>query len=180
MRSTPSRLAGVICAGLAIAACAIALPSPSSAQDGAIAREVPFLTLRNRTGSGDPRTAFGDERSGLSAGSCRVRNIDLGGLTPLAEAAPASIREEFLRVEDVRETDGAQMFDALQATAADRAPAIYVHGYYIGFEKGCRRAVLLQQNAGLAGRFLWFSWPSDGALAYYTHDEADLYWSVPD
>ncbi|AHM03677.1 Lipoprotein, putative [Roseibacterium elongatum DSM 19469] len=36
------------------------------------------------------------------------------------------------------------------------------------------------ENARLEGRFLWFSWPSDGSLASYTHDEADLYWSVPD
>ncbi|SDZ45145.1 Alpha/beta hydrolase of unknown function [Jannaschia faecimaris] len=38
----------------------------------------------------------------------------------------------------------------------------------------------MQQNANLIGRFLWFSWPTDGAAAYYTHDEADLYWSLPD
>lgn len=27
---------------------------------------------------------------------------------------------------------------------------------------------------------MWFSWPSDGAADYCTHDEADLNWSVPD
>ena len=70
--------------------------------------------------------------------------------------------------------------EGLQDRATGRGAALYVHGYYIGFEKGCRRALLLQENAGLTGRFLWFSWPSDGALAYYVHDEADLYWSVPD
>jgi esterase/lipase superfamily enzyme len=76
--------------------------------------------------------------------------------------------------------DPATVLDGLEATAGARGPAIYVHGYYISFEKGCRRAALLQQNADLVGRFLWFSWPSDGSAAYYTHDEADLYWSVPD
>jgi esterase/lipase superfamily enzyme len=80
----------------------------------------------------------------------------------------------------VQERDPAAILDAIEVTAGERGPALYVHGYYISFEKGCRRAALLQQNAGLAGRFLWFSWPSDGAAAYYTHDEADLYWSVPD
>jgi esterase/lipase superfamily enzyme len=76
--------------------------------------------------------------------------------------------------------DPTDILDGLEATAAGRGPALYVHGYYIDFEKGCRRAALLRQNADLAGRFLYFSWPSDGAAALYTHDEADLYWSVPD
>jgi esterase/lipase superfamily enzyme len=90
------------------------------------------------------------------------------------------MREELLRVQDVQEMNIVATLDRLEATAGERGPALYVHGYYIDFEKGCRRAALLQQNAGLAGRFLWFSWPSDGAVANYTHDEADLYWSVPD
>ena len=42
-----------------------------------------------------------------------------------------------------------------------------------------RDAVALQENAGLMGQFLWFSWPSNGDALNYTHDEADLYWSVP-
>jgi esterase/lipase superfamily enzyme len=30
----------------------------------------------------------------------------------------------------------------------------------------------------MKGQFVLFSWPSDGAITNYTHDEADLYWSV--
>lgn len=180
MRSSFFSLARVIGATLVFAAFPIASPTPSRAQDTADKQQVPFLTLRNRTGSDDPALAFGDERSGLSAGLCRVRDIDFSVLAPLAEAAPPFLREEFLRIREVVEMDSAQMLDGLQRGIAEQAPAIYVHGYYISFEKGCRRAVLLQRNANLTGRFLWFSWPSDGALAYYTHDEADLYWSVPD
>jgi esterase/lipase superfamily enzyme len=68
-------------------------------------------------------------------------------------------------VDNVLLMDSAAMLGAVQVGAQDTAPAIYVHGYYIGFEKGCRRAVLLQQDANHAGRFLWFSWPSDGSVA---------------
>jgi esterase/lipase superfamily enzyme len=57
---------------------------------------------------------------------------------------------------------------------------LHVHGYYMSFERGCQRAALFQDNANLTGRFLWFSWPSNGALADYLQDESDLYWSVPD
>lgn len=143
-------------------------------------RQVPYLTLRNRTGSDDPRDIYGDERSDLKAGWCKVRDLDLGALTPLSEAMPVYVREEFLRTQSIREDRVAAVLNSVEATAGDGRVQLYVHGYYISFEKGCRRAVLLQENAGLAGRFLWFSWPSDGALTNYTHDEADLYWSVPD
>ncbi len=150
------------------------------AQDTAAQWEVPFLTLRNRTGSDAPGLMFGDERSSPSAGWCRVREIDFDVLAPLVQSAPPVIREEFLRVDAVTEAESAGVFDALEGASRSEEPAIYVHGYNMSFEKGCRRAALLQENADLDGRFLWFSWPSDGAFAHYTHDEADLYWSVPD
>jgi esterase/lipase superfamily enzyme len=101
-------------------------------------------------------------------------------LSPLAEAASFYIPEEILRVDAVREAPLEEVLDRLQVSSAGRAPVLYTHGFYVDFEKGCRRATILQENAELQDRFLWFSWPSDGALFNYTHDEADLYWSVPD
>lgn len=142
--------------------------------------EFPYFTLRNRTGSLEPEEIYGSERSDSKAGICRVEGLNLRVLSPLADVAPNFMREALLRVEDVQEKESAVILDELETTGGARGPALYVHGYSIGFEKGCRLAALLQQNADLAGRFLWFSWPSDGSAAYYTHDEADLYWSVPD
>jgi esterase/lipase superfamily enzyme len=174
-------------AGAIFSLCVLAtpLPGPSLAQgDPATTEmqvlELPYVTLRNRTGSPEPGEFYGGARSDLKAGFCQVGALDLGMLSPLAEAVPSFMKEELLRVQHVREMDRTAVLDALEETAGARGPALYVHGYYIGFEKGCRRAALLQENAGLEGRFLWFSWPSDGAAAYYTHDEADLYWSLPD
>lgn len=155
-------------------------PVSSAAQTELQTLEFPYYTLRNRTDSEEPGNFYGGERSDLKAGVCRVEELDLGVLAPLADVAPNFLREELLRVQDVQERDPAAILDELEGTAGERGPVLYVHGYYISFEKGCRRAALLQQNADLAGRFLWFSWPSDGAAAYYTHDEADLYWSLPD
>lgn len=180
MRSSCPRSLRSVRTGVVLCAAALLLPLPSAAQDDPGNAEVPFLTLRNLTGSDDPEDVYGDERSTPTAGWCRVGKADLGGLAPLAESAPSFIREEFVRVEEVRQADSAAVLDQLEGTTGGTGPAVYVHGYFISFEKGCRRASLFQENAGLAGRFLWFSWPSDGSLAYYTHDEADLYWSVPD
>ena len=149
--------------------------SETVARPEMIAQHVPFLTLQNRTGFDNPGRAYGDERSDLSAGPCAVRQIDLGGLTSLAAQAPQFIQEEFLRVDRIVDKPSTAIMDELQETTSESGPALYVHGYYISFEKGCRRAALFQKNADLDGRFLWFSWPSDGSLAYYSHDEADLY-----
>ena len=143
-------------------------------------REIPFLTSRNRTTWPEPSKFFGDERSSISAGWCAVRALDLSIFNPLTDAAPSFIREELLSLDDVRETDRGAVFAELGTEASSGSPTLYIHGYNISFEKGCRRAILLKENAGLDNGFLWFSWPSDGVLTNYTHDEADLYWSVPD
>ncbi|MDJ0821074.1 MAG: alpha/beta fold hydrolase [Paracoccaceae bacterium] len=136
--------------------------------------------MRNPGGPDGPSEFFGDERSELRAGWCKLQDVDVGGLAPVLEAVPAFVREQFLRVDDVRVLDPADLLDSLQNEEAAAPPALFVHGYFIDFEKGCRRASLFQDNASLTGRLLWFSWPSDGDIANYARDEADLYWSVPD
>ena len=72
------------------------------------------------------------------------------------------------------------VLSSLGTGEGEAAPVLYIHGFYLDFDRGCIRATELQESAGLEGRFLWFSWPSDGSLFNYTHDEADLSWSVPD
>lgn len=143
--------------------------------------EVVFLTLRNRTGSEDPAEYFGDQRSELRAGMCRTRTLDfgamdLGVLAPLVDQVPAYVREELGSVDAIAEAPVRDVIDGRL-----NAPSIlYIHGYNLGFRRGCLRAALLQSNATLSDRMVWFSWPSDGAIANYTRDESDLYWSVPD
>ena len=155
-------------------------PARAFAETAEVIRGVPYITLRNRTGETAPKNFYGDERNELKAGRCDIGETDLSVLSPLAEAAPFYIPEELLRVESIREMPTGAVLDTLEATAAGKAPVLYTHGYYIDFEKGCRRATILQENVDLQGRFMWFSWPSDGTLIDYTRDEADLYWSVPD
>ncbi|AHM03676.1 protein of unknown function, hydrolase-like type [Roseibacterium elongatum DSM 19469] len=93
----------------------MAMAQPSSAQSDVTFGEVPFLTLRNQTGGDHPGDLFGEERSGLSAGRCQVRELDFQGLAPLAEAAPTFLREEFLTVEDVTLSDPADVIASLQS-----------------------------------------------------------------
>lgn len=180
MRGALVGICRAIGAGFLAACFMLPLPRPSGAETEVTASVVPFLTLRNQTDADDPGDLFGDDRSTLRAGNCHVHPLDFPGLASLSGAAPSFLREELLDVEDVALSDPGEIFGGLETGEEARAPVIYVHGYYISFEKGCRRAALLQANAKLSDRFLWFSWPSNGSLASYPQDEADLYWSVPD
>jgi esterase/lipase superfamily enzyme len=174
--SRPARLAAILAAVL------LGITSPTArAQDaGAEPHRVPFLTNRDRTGNSDPRRLYGDERGTLEAGYCEVSERRLDILTPVAEAVPFRVPEEILRVTDVQTNPVDDLVSALAESSGNASALLYTHGFYIDFDKGCRRAAVLQENAGQDGRFVWFSWPSDGSLFNYTHDEADLYWSVLD
>lgn len=157
--------------------------APATPVDGPMVeppRGVPYVTQRNRVEADDRGPIYGDERSDMKAGFCAVGELETDVLSPVTETLPGFMREELLRVESLREMPRPAVFDALRESVDGRAPVLYVHGYHIGFEKGCRRATLFAENAGLDGRLLWFSWPSDGVLTNYMRDEADLYWSIPD
>ncbi len=143
-------------------------------------RGVLYLTLRDHTGSNQPGSFYGEERSDPKAGWCGIDQTELSFLAQAAEAVPFRIPDEILRVSGVDEFSEEILWQKLRETAGDRMPAIYVHGFFIDFEKGCRRATVFQENAKLTGGLLWFSWPSDGNLLNYARDEVDLYWSVPD
>ena len=105
MRLSAFNLARVICASLLPGVMMSALPVPSAAQTQVRDWEVPFFTLRDRTDSDDPGDLYGSERSDLKAGWCRVRELDLSVLSSLADSAPSFMREEFLRLEHVRDSD---------------------------------------------------------------------------
>ncbi len=173
-------ITGSMIFGLALAMSLCVQTYPTRAQTEFEPVDVAFLTLRNRTTADLPADSFGDQRGTLSAGICRVRSLDFGALVPLAQTAPAYVQEEFLRIDAIQEMPPAEILAGGPSDTDDGSRVVYVHGYNIGFAKGCRRAALLQRNARLEDRMLWFSWPSDGAVTNYLRDESDLYWSVPD
>lgn len=157
-----------------------AISTPVTAQQSEIQRGIPFLTVRNETSANDRDRYYGKDRSHRKGGWC-----DIGGRwsrlpETISDTASFYLPEEFLQVDGVRSSTAESAIKTLKKSAADSKPLIYTHGFYIDFEKGCRRATVMQENATLQGQFLWFSWPSDGDILNYTHDESDLYWSVPD
>ncbi len=146
--------------------------------DTAVPGTVSFLTVRNRTDSDEADEYFGGERGPLQAGQCRLRTTPLASMKFIAENIPFYIPDEIVELEAVHELPLAGFWKTMQGGGAGHAPLLYVHGFYISFERGCKRAALFQGNLDLAGRLVLFSWPSDGVIINYTQDEADLYWSV--
>ncbi|WP_380055236.1 alpha/beta hydrolase [Falsihalocynthiibacter sp. SS001] len=177
MRTTVLSLAFLIFSNIFIAA--LVLPDRVNAQSISYERGVPYLTVRNRLEGNSPDQFYGDDRGTLSAGRCLLDQVSLDFLSSVADRAPFRIPEEILKLDAIEETSRDSLLGDIKANGPD-APLLYIHGYYMDFEKGCRRATVFKENAGLENRFLWFSWPSDGTLRNYARDEVNLYWSVPD
>lgn len=139
---------------------------------------IPFITLRNKTGSDKASEYFGDERDTLHAGYCDISRTPLKILKSLAAKAPFYIPEEIVKLGAITELSVEDLWRRMEKTSNGERPILYSHGFYMDFDRSCKRASMFQQSLGLAGRFLLFSWPSDGAILNYTRDESDLYWSV--
>ena len=141
-------------------------------------QEVPFITLRNKTGRNDASQLFGGERGTMRTGYCQLSNTSLSSFKAITEKVPFYIPEDIVSIDAVREMAIEEFWKDINSSSNGRFLTLYTHGFNIDFEKGCKRASLFQKSVGLKGSFLLFSWPSNGALLNYTHDEANLYWSV--
>ena len=146
--------------------------------NGYVSQIVPFITLRNKTGSENPSDYFGGERSIVSAGYCELSSKSLSSLKPITEKVPFYIPEDIVKLRAISESGIDAFWKEMYHSSNGQNFTLYTHGFNIDFEKGCKRSSLFKRSVDLKGRFLFFSWPSDGALINYTHDEADLYWSV--
>jgi esterase/lipase superfamily enzyme len=144
-----------------------------------IRRTVSFITLRNRTGSAVVSDYFGNERNTVHTGYCDISWTPIPMLGTIASNAPFYIPAGKIQLEGIYEISEADFWRKPRGITVKDRPLLYVHGYNIGFEKGCSRAAVFQENLDLASRLLLFSWPSNDAVMNYTHDEADIYWSVP-
>ena len=139
---------------------------------------VPFVTLRNKLpGSGQ----FGGQRGTLHGGICSLSFSPIRVLEDLANAAPFYIPDQKIAIDGITELSIDQLLDTIESSAQTDGgnTVVYVHGYNIDFEKGCRHSAVLQRSLGLNDRLLLFSWPADGNVLKYTWDEADLVWSAP-
>lgn len=57
---------------------------------------------------------------------------------------------------------------------------IFVHGYNVGFVDAARRTAQMAYDLAFPGVATFFSWPSEGDIASYTVDEANIEWAEED
>ena len=141
--------------------------------------EVPFLTLRSKEKKGDDlKQYFGSGRGGLSQGYCDVVWHSMQFLQNINKSTDVYIPSGTAKIAHVREMSSEVFWTDFKQRLGARRPVLYIHGYKIGFDKGCKRARTLQENLALRHQLILFSWPSNGAATNYMHDEADMDWSV--
>ncbi len=139
-----------------------------------------YATLRKHEATKQPEKYYGDSRGELNTGICNMEFKPVNGLKTLADSVPFYIPDRIRSLRKIVEFPQEEFWKRLEASVArDNGNLVfYIHGYNIGFEKACIRAATFQRALSLHGRMLLFSWPANGNLLTYTHDEADLAWSV--
>jgi len=56
---------------------------------------------------------------------------------------------------------------------------VFVHGYNVTFEEALLRTAQIAYDLKFSGAPICFSWPSQGGVAEYTVDEANVRWATP-
>lgn len=178
LSKTPSTV--ILCASLVACSftCIAETPEDAESIHEEVTQTIPYVTIRNKTGNKDTGDYYGGGRSTAKAGICELSNTPLTLLEPLAEKASFYIPDDIITLEAVRESTPKIIWNKLKKSSSGSSATLYTHGFNVDFERGCKRASVFQKAIGLEGRFIFFSWPSDGAILNYTHDEADVYWSV--
>jgi len=144
-------------------------------------QSVPFISLRNVSGSDEADEFFGDERDQAYTGNCELSRFSFGSLASLKSYVENSylyIPDSLIDVTGITAVKPKTMWRDLKKTSGQNRPVLYLHGYNMSFARSCKQAALFARNLDIEGRLLLFSWPSDGALLNYSRDEEDLQWSV--
>ena len=97
--------------------------------DGAVLRTVPFITLRNKTGSHNALDYFGDERGDMRAGYCDVSSTPVKLSRPIAEKIPYFIPEDRERLAAIRETGIEDLWQNMERASNEQGPTLYLHGF---------------------------------------------------
>lgn len=140
-----------------------------------------YVTVRNRIAPGGGGEFYGGERGEMRTGLCRLDFVPIPALKEIAAAAPFYVPDDRKELKGVAELDMGRFWsDVCAFVERDHGSLLfYVHGFNVGFEKGCRQAAIFQRALGQNHRLVFFSWPADGQFLKYTHDEADAAWSAP-
>ena len=114
-------------------------------------RTVPFITLRNKTGSENVSDFFGGERSDLRAGYCDLSHRPINFLKPVAKVASFYVPDEIVKLDEVRLSSVEDFWLSMESTLSGQSPVLYAHGFFINFERGVQASF----TASEITRFKW-------------------------
>lgn len=126
--------------------------------------DIPYLTTRAYKLKDDGDVKYSTDVAETTAGSCAVLLDDTEDL---------AVRVKHYGVRPVEEV--ISRFD----DRADEGLLVYIHGYNVGVERGCRDAAQVAYRTGFEGRLLLFSWPASRTVVTYRKDEKRMIESMP-
>lgn len=146
-----------------------------------------FATDRNRAGTSDPVSMFGnDRRADITLGRCEVSipeshsigELETPGVFSRWWFGPDPAKHVVLLRVEARTSDQFlnELRDRLRG-ARHRDALVFIHGYNVSFEDAARRTAQLSYDLRFEGPALFFSWPSQGTARAYPVDEQSIAWS---
>jgi esterase/lipase superfamily enzyme len=144
-----------------------------------------YATDREATGAAGPTGLFGSRRGPLQFGKIEV-SIPPGHERGAIET-PSWWRLEFrpnaakhIVLQRAVALDSAGFRAALHAEPhAGKQALIFVHGYNVGFDAAVLRTAQIAHDLRFDGASILYSWPSDGTVLGYAHDENNARWTEP-
>lgn len=144
-----------------------------------------FATDRNLTGKKKPAEMFGVGRSTVTYGACDVsipRDHRMGELESPSiwrlEIREDPTKHVVLLRTSISSKD--RFFADVAARVGEFATSsafLFVHGYNVTFEDAARRTAQMSYDLAFEGAPVFYSWPSQGAIAAYTVDEQNIQWA---
>lgn len=157
--------------------------------------DVFFATDRKKTRSNNPNKKYGGKRNNnvtpnhepVKYGICKV-SIPPNHKVGKVEAPKwwklelsANPKKHFVLqkvVNNSKDTFFVEMNKAIQSGRKDEA-FVFVHGYNVTFADAAKRTAQIAFDLDFGGVPIMYSWPSNGATASYTMDEANIQWTKP-
>lgn len=151
--------------------------------------EVFYATDRRPTSSTKPALRYGPARGdgSLAYGVCEISIPEDHRVGRLEGPSWRRFEvrqdpEKHVVLLDLREHSGDRFFADLSATLRESPQnqiLLFLHGFNVSFEDAARRTAQMAYDLKFEGAPAFYSWPSRGALAAYTHDEATVEWTIP-
>ena len=147
-------------------------PTAGAAVQKAESREVFFATVR----------AFEDEKNIEYQFGNRIRDKGVNyGLARVSLKAGRRLGDDLEKVAEVERLERFASEDGFVSSikaapgfGGEQGILIFVHGYNNSFVEALRRAAQFAADGGFPGPIIAFSWPSDGSVLRYFHDEDRL------